>query len=312
MRALIIDRSTPLGIRLGEAEPPRPAPHQALVRVAATSLNFGEVSHGIATAAPGAVLGWDAAGLVEEAAADGSGPPVGTPVLTIGADGGWAELRAVDTGALGSVPPGTDPGALSTLPVAGLSALRALRRCGPVSGKRVLVTGATGGVGRFAVRLAHAEGARVTASTGDPDEHGDALRALGADEIVHGPEHADGGWDAVVDTVGGQQLVDSFAKLAAHGTLVAVGDVTSRPVTFPPGAFLGSENRHGRAIVTFHSLDGPAPGLDLEHLARLMAEQVLTPHIGWRGDWSRADEAIDLLNSRRLHGKAVLDVPGGR
>ncbi|MEV1082324.1 zinc-binding dehydrogenase [Streptomyces sp. NPDC050211] len=312
MRALLIDRSTPRGIRLGEAEAPRPAPHQALVRVVATSLNFGEVSHGIATAVPGHVLGWDAAGEVEEAAADGSGPPVGTPVLTVGADGGWAELRAVDTGALAPVPVGSDPGALSTLPVAGLSALRALRRFGPVSGKRVLITGATGGVGRFAVQLAHAQGARVTASTGDPDRNGDALRAMGADEVVPGPEHADGDMDAVVDSVGGQQLVKSFAKLAAHGTLVAVGDVTSRPVTFPPGAFLGSENRHGRAIVTFYSLDGPAPGQDLEHLAQLMAEKVLTPHIGWRGDWSRADEAVDLLTSRRLHGKAVLDISGGR
>ncbi|MDQ0955714.1 hypothetical protein QFZ24_009637 [Streptomyces phaeochromogenes] len=43
-----------------------------------------------------------------------------------------------------------------------------------------------------------------------------------------------------------------------------------------------------------------------------MAEKVLTPHIGWHGDWSRADEAVDLPTSRRLHGKAVLDVSGGR
>lgn len=125
------------------------------------------------------------------------------------------------------------PATLSTLPVAGLSALRALRRFGPVSGKRVLITGATGGVGRFAVQLAHAQGPRLTAD--------DARRARGADEGVPGPEHGDGDgdgdMDAVVDSVGGQQLMKFFAKLAAHGTLVAVGDVTSRPVTFPPGAF---------------------------------------------------------------------------
>ncbi|WP_432084628.1 zinc-binding dehydrogenase [Streptomyces sp. WAC 04229] len=181
-----------------------------------------------------------------------------------------------------------------------------------MSGKRVLITGATGGVGRFAVQLAHAQGARVTASTGDPGKHGDALRAMGADEVVLGPEHAEGEMDGVVDSVGGQQLVESFAKLAAHGTLVAVGDVTSRPVTFPPGAFLGSGNQHGRTIVTFYSLDGPAPGQDLEHLAGLMNETVLTPHIGWRGDWSRVDEAVDMLTSRTLHGKAVLDVSSDR
>ncbi|WP_235854915.1 hypothetical protein [Nonomuraea aridisoli] len=85
--------------------------------------------------------------MVERAAADASGPSAGTPVVTLGHDGAWAELRAVDTAVIGAVPDGADPGAISTVPVAGASALRALRRIGPLLGKRVLVTGATGGVG---------------------------------------------------------------------------------------------------------------------------------------------------------------------
>lgn len=308
MRALLVDHSAASGLRLGETAAPDPAPHQALIRVTAASLNFGEVTHALSQAPDGTVLGWDATGVVEHAAADGSGPAAGTPVLTLGDSGGWAEFRAVDSGLLGVAPADTDPGALSTLPVTGTSALRALRRIGSLPGKRILITGSTGGVGQYAVQLAHLGGAHVIASTGDPDTHGDRLRALGADEVIPGPERTGTPVDAVVDCVGGPQLVQAFGKLAPHGTLVAVGDVTLRPVQFPPGAFLGNDGRHGRSIVTFHLQDGPLPGPDLTWLADRLAAKDLTPHISWRGNWNQADEAIAAVLGRSLHGKAVLDI----
>ncbi|WP_333766919.1 zinc-binding dehydrogenase [Streptomyces sp. IBSBF 2435] len=311
MRALIHDPAAPSGLRLGEVPEPVPVAGQALIEVHAVSLNFAEAAYAADRTPAGTVMGLDAAGVVLEPAADGSGPPPGARVVSFGwAAGGWAERRAADTGHLAVVPDSVDLGTASTLPAAGVSALRAVRDLGPVLGRRVLVTGASGGVGRFAVQLAALAGAHVIASVGSR-ARGEGLRELGAAEVVIGPGQVGAPVFGVLDNVGGPQLAEAFGLLEDGGVLQSVGKASLEPTTFD---FEEERRKGGRkrleVFMVGNPVYGPTFGPDLGRLVRLLEAGALTPRIGWRGPWHRAPEAVEALLSRRVLGKAVLDVPG--
>ncbi|HEX2405144.1 MAG TPA: zinc-binding dehydrogenase [Acidimicrobiia bacterium] len=305
MRALLIDHEAPHHLRLGEALDPVPEPTQALIQVVGTSLNRGEVAFRAPAAAEGSVLGWDASGIVVKPALDGSGPASGTRVLTVDVGGrGWAELRAVDTAYLTEVPEDSDLVGFAALPVAGLSALRALRSLGTVEGRRILITGASGGVGRFAVQLGARAGAEMIA-VASPRHH-EALIALGATAAVSRPSDVDGPVFAAIDVVGGEFLPESYRVLQDHGgTLVSLGHAAAAPEVFEVGDMQG-KSRTIRGFYLFADVTGIAE--DLAQLVTLMAEGSLDPQITWRGSWAEYHEAVRLLLDRRLHGKAVLEI----
>lgn len=166
MRAIVYDPIAPHGLRLGEAPDPQPAEHEALVEVHAVALNFADVAFLAERRKPGEVVGFEAAGVVLKAASDGSGPPPGVRITGFSPAGGWAQRRAVNVDQLAVIPDAIDFGTAAAVPVAGVTALRALRALGPVVGRRILVTGASGGVGRMAVQLAARAGADVIACVG--------------------------------------------------------------------------------------------------------------------------------------------------
>jgi NADPH2:quinone reductase len=306
MRALVHDPSQPRGLRLAEVPVPEPGPSQALIEVHAVSLNFGEVAFLHEFRRPGEVNGWDAAGVVVRAAADGSGPAVGTRVASFGPGAGWAELRAVDSAELGVIGDDVDFGAASALPAAGVTALRALRALGPVVGRRVLVTGASGGVGRYAVQLAHRAGAHVVAVVGS-EARGEGLGALGADEIAVGLGRVTAPVFGVLENVGGAELGRALSLVESGGSLQSIGMASREPSVID----FEQERRRGgnRRVEVF--VVGSAFGADITYLASLLAKKELDAQIGWRGPFERAAEAAQALLDRRVNGKAVLDLRGG-
>ena len=303
MRALLHDPDAPQGLRLGEAPDPDLGASDALVQVAATSLNFGEVAFLRERAAPGAVAGWDAAGTVVAAAADGSGPPAGARVVTFGWSGAWAQKRAVATGELAVVPDAVDLGAAAALPVAGVTALRAVRRLGSVVGRRVLITGASGGVGRFAVQLAARAGANVVAAVGSP-ERGEGLPELGASEVLVSLSDVAAPVHAALDNVGGRMLAEVLALLTPGGCVLSVGMASLQPTTID---FEQMRMHAGGSRIEAFAV-GSAFGVDLPYLVSLLEAGDLDPQIGWRGPWDRAGEAAHALIGRRVRGKAILEV----
>src|SRR5256712_4060867 len=151
--AVVVDPEAPGRLAIRPVPDPAPDRGEALVRVHAISLNRGEVRRsGMAPA--GWRPGWDLAGVVERAVADGSRPRAGARVVGFLPEGAWAQHVAVPKNALAELPDKVTFAHTATFPVAGLTALLALGKGGLLLGRRVLVTGATGGGGEVPVPLA--------------------------------------------------------------------------------------------------------------------------------------------------------------
>ncbi|MBT2411966.1 zinc-binding dehydrogenase [Streptomyces sp. ISL-12] len=301
MRALVVAHGEAGPVRFADVDEPVPSAGEALVEVRHIALNFGELNY-VDQWPAGAVHGHDASGVVIRAASDGSGPAEGTRVAVGMAPHAWAERVAVGPASLGTVPEGVELADAAALGIAGVTALRVLRTRSLLA-RDVLVTGASGGVGHFAVQLAALAGARVTALVGSP-ERAAGLRELGADEVLTDLAGTERRFALVLDTVGGPLLAQAWGALAEGGTVHLVGYSSGQDTTFPAGTLFGFGEP--RRIATYG--DMTPTGGELTDLLGLMAAGRLSAPVGRRGDWRDVDDAVRALFARKVHGKVVLDV----
>jgi NADPH:quinone reductase-like Zn-dependent oxidoreductase len=306
MLALVNTPNGAAPVQIRDVPEPTPAAHEAVIEVHAFSLNRGELRL-MQTRPEGWRPGQDISGLVLRAAADGTGPKAGTRVVALTDNAGWAQRAAAPAHRIAALSDNVRYEEAAALPVAGLTALRTLRHGAPLLGKRVLVTGAAGGVGHMAVQIAARSGAHVTAIVGSP-ERGRHLR--GADAIVDGVDKAEGRFALILESAGGASLTAAIARVKAKGTIVIFGNSSGEPTAINFRDFAEHPNARIQSFSYFTSEPEERFAPDLALLAGLVADGSLRPALvesSWR-DLARVGPE---LRDRRIVGKAVFRVEHG-
>jgi NADPH:quinone reductase-like Zn-dependent oxidoreductase len=248
--------------------------------------------------------GQDISGVVLKQAADGSGPETGSRVVALTDNAGWAERTAVPAHRMAVLPDNVLLEEAAALPVAGLTALRTLLHGAPLLGKRVLITGAAGGVGHMAVQIAARSGARVTAVVGGP-ERGRHLR--GAEAIVEGIDHAQGRFALILESAGGASLAAAIARIEARGTIVIFGNSSGEPTSLSFRDFAEHPNARIQSFSYFTSEPEDRFAPDLALLAWLVADGSLKPHLV-EHSWRELAQIGPQLRDRQIRGKAVFHI----
>jgi NADPH:quinone reductase len=306
MRALVADPSASPALSLADVPDPSPGPGQLLLDMEAASVNRGEIRTA-AKQPPGTVIGWDVAGTV---AALGEGVTtfdVGQRVVALSPSGGaFAETVVVPAEWTAPLPSACDVVTAATLPVAGVTAVGVLRLARVHAGDRVLITGAAGGVGQFALQLALQAGATVTGQAGS-QERAAAVRATGADALVHPGDGSpvDGEFDVVLDGIGGPMVGPLLEATARNGRVVIYGNSADAPSTFRVEAFYPK----GLTIFGFRVFTSVPPTQavkDMATLADQAAAGTLEVKVQATAPIADALPLIADLYDRKVTGKVVI------
>jgi NADPH:quinone reductase-like Zn-dependent oxidoreductase len=326
MKAIVQDRyGTADVLALSDTERPRVADDEVLVRVLAAGVDRG-VWHimtgrpyflrlmgsiGLGLRAPkNPVRGSDVAGVVEATGKDVTRFHPGDEVFGIG-KGSFAEYVCVSEAKLAPKPANLSFEQAAVLPISGLSALQAVRDAGKVrSGQKVLVIGASGGVGTFAVQIAKSYGADVTGVCSTTKV--DLVRSLGADHVIdytrNDYANGDERYDVILDTGGNSSLSRLRHALTSNGILVIVGGETNGPL-------LGGFDRSIRAALLSRFLDQELIAFansenheDMIVLKEMVEAGKVGPVMDRTFPLSEAPTAIRYLKEGHARGKIAITV----
>ena len=317
MKAFIYEKyGPPETLRMAEVEKPVPEPDEILVKVLAASVNaadwhsvrgkplFSRLTLGLLRPKH-RILGVDIAGQVE---AVGSGVTRFNPGDEVYANlldhgyGGFAEYVSLPVAAVSLKPANLSYEEAAAVPMAAVTALQALRHHGEIQpGQNVLINGASGGVGHFAVQIAKSYGAEVTGVSSTRNI--DLVRSLGADHVVDytTTDFTQSGerYDLIHDAVGNRSVRDLRLALAEGGKAAVTGFTSV-------GHLMSVSLRGGKAIA---QVQAHVTTKDLEHLSELIESGKVRPQIDRRYPFAEIPAAIAYLEQGHARGKVVVSVP---
>ena len=313
IKAVVVDPNAAGKLVLQNVDAPVAAANEAIVQVEAVSLNRGEVRMSM-NAPAGRRPGWDMAGTVLQSASDGSGPTAGTRVVGLLRSGAWARQIAVPTNQVAPILDTVTFAQAATIPVAGLTALHGLWKGGFLLERAVLITGATGGVGDYAIQLAKLAGAKVVAHV-RRDDQAEAVKQVGADAVLVGDalkgEDAKpfGDYALMLDGVGGDTL-GALLGLVEEGTkIVTFGTSAGNDVTFNAQTFYNKGMTTLYGMILFDELKTvESADKGLARIAKLIGEGKIKPQISVEADWKEIAGVAQQLLNRSYAGKAVLHI----
>ena len=323
MKAIVQDRyGSPDVLQLREVDRPAVGADDVLVRIHASALNaydwhsmrgdpyLARMSFGL-RAPKSPIRGRDFAGRVEAVGEKVTRFHPGDEVFGE-ADGTLAEYVAVPAEVVAPKPAGLTFEQAAAVPLAGNTALICLRAAGLQPGQQILINGASGGVGTFAVQLASAFGARVTGVCSTRNV--DLVRSLGADDVVNYTEtdfaQGDQRFDVVLDLVGNRSLTDLRRVLTPTGTLVLSGGGVSRGGSLIGPVALFARGKAVSGVVRHRILQPMAApnGENLLELRQLLESGQVIPVIDRTYPLSEAAEAIRYLEDEHARAKVVITV----
>ncbi|MEU4804066.1 NAD(P)-dependent alcohol dehydrogenase [Actinosynnema sp. NPDC023587] len=317
MRAVVQDRyGTPDVLAPADLGTPAPGAGQVLVRVRAASVNYADWLFLTGTpyllrlaAGPrrpkNPVRGTDLAGVVEAVGPGVTGVRAGDEVLGQG-EGTFAEYALARADHLVAKPANLTFEQAAALPMAGLTALHGLRAAKAAAGDRVLVNGAAGGVGSFAVQLARHRGCVVTAVCGGSDE---LLRSVGVDDVIdyrtRDFTREDARYDVILDNVGNHSPTALCRVLTRRGTLLPNSGRGGRWLGSLPRIVRGAVTSPlvGRRIKVYVSTPNPA---DLAELVALAEAGAVVPLVGRTYPLERVADALAHVGAGHARGKVVV------